>query len=429
MLESMAMIYSGSKLKSIRLERGIALEQVASATKIRLSILQDLEDEEYSELSSSTQANGFLKLYANYLGLSETEEPTATPPSEIKEEEPPIIESNPAQVEHAPVQESVPPQDIARNELDTVGNETPPPEPSPESNSDYQKELEAIGRELVGRRHYLNIPWKTLEEETHIPQDQLRSIERGDLEAFTNPMQFKGLLQSYARFLNLDVEAVMIRFANAIQKRRIERTGKRLKTLKPFKVLPPKFVNIRRFFTLDLFFGTLMIVGILAFLIWGISQMSFAGEKPMTSATLPAVADILLAESTETPIVTTQEIEEDVEEPAAIAVPTATPFYTSSDPEAAVEIFILARQNIWLRIISDGEVAFEGRESAGNVLNFAADESIELQTGNLAGLEIIFNQNPYESETNKIGTAARILFTTTGVSELPLFDPVQTQNP
>ncbi len=61
--------YKGSELKKIREELQIPLEQVASDTRIRLSILQDLEDDAYSELSSSTQTKGFLRLYAQYLGL------------------------------------------------------------------------------------------------------------------------------------------------------------------------------------------------------------------------------------------------------------------------------------------------------------------------------------------------------------------------
>ena len=67
------MAYTGAQLKKIREERNIPLEAVSSATHIRLAILQDLEDEEYSELSSTTQTKGFLKLYADYLSLPEQE--------------------------------------------------------------------------------------------------------------------------------------------------------------------------------------------------------------------------------------------------------------------------------------------------------------------------------------------------------------------
>ncbi len=50
---------SGSDLKAQREALNIPLERIAKETRIRLSILQDLEDEEYSELSSSAQTKGF----------------------------------------------------------------------------------------------------------------------------------------------------------------------------------------------------------------------------------------------------------------------------------------------------------------------------------------------------------------------------------
>ena len=97
-------------------------------------------------------------------------------------------------------------------------------------------------------------------------------------------MQFKGHLQSYARFLNLDVAGIMIRYAEAIQLRRLEKNSKSTRLVKPPKFLPPFLVNLKRFFTLDLFFGSLMILGIVGFLIWGISRMSFCRKNPRSQA-------------------------------------------------------------------------------------------------------------------------------------------------
>jgi len=71
---------SGSKLKQIREERNIPLEQVAKSTRIRLSILQDLEADEYADLGSRAQIRGFLKLYADFLGVPLEE--TAPQPTE-----------------------------------------------------------------------------------------------------------------------------------------------------------------------------------------------------------------------------------------------------------------------------------------------------------------------------------------------------------
>ena len=412
MLESFIMAYTGSQLKVIREQRGIPLEQVASATRIRLPILQDIEDEEYSELSSSTQTKGFLKLYAEYLGLTENSpEDSSDPAQPVTIKEPGKTESKPEPA--APVK----PEPVVERK---TAKKVPVDQPSdlPAEIPESQKDLEAIGRELAARRRYLNISWDVVEDETHIHKDQLRSLERGELDAFTNPMQFKGLLQAYAHFLNLDVAAIMIRYADAIQKRRSEKSLSSRKPFRPARVASPLLMNLKRFFTLDLFFGTLMILGIVGFLVWGISRMSFAGDEPEITGTLPALAEVLLAEDT------VEEVEAEPTQEAAevILIPTSTPFYVASETDAALEIVILIRQNTWLRILSDGEIIYEGRQSSGNVLTYTGEKSIELQTGNLAAIEVIFNQQQYDNEAARIGISARLLFTPEGISELPLVD-------
>ncbi len=415
------MAYSGSDLKKIREGRNISLEQVASATRIRLAILQDLEDEEYSELSSSTQTKGFLKLYADFLGLEDEAEPevvvaTAAPqtPSDTLEVVQPVTDSIDKKIVEnvEPALEEVPTLEQPLLQ-DPQAEATKSEEPS-----ESAEDLMAIGRELAARRRYLNVTWDVIEEETHIPEDQLRNIERGDLDAFINPMQFRGLLQAYTRFLNLDVAAIMIRYVDAIQKRRTEKSSSKKRTVRPIKVLPPFLVNLRRFFTLDLFFGTLMIVGIVGFLIWGISRMTFLQNDPEPTGTLPAVADILLSEPTEiaTPIEAT------VEEESVQVIPTSTPFYIASETESNLEIVLLIRQNTWLRVTSDREVLFQGRQSAGNVLTYTGEEQIELETGNIASIEIIFNQQSLEPISDVIGTPARLLFSAEGMAELPIVD-------
>ena len=74
---------TGSQLKSIREEKHIPLEQVASATRIRLSLLEALENDEYAELGSRTQARGFLKIYADFLGVPLETTPESTAPAPI----------------------------------------------------------------------------------------------------------------------------------------------------------------------------------------------------------------------------------------------------------------------------------------------------------------------------------------------------------
>jgi cytoskeletal protein RodZ len=419
------MAYSGSQLKKIRVGRNISLEQVATATRIRLAILQDLEDEEYSELSSSTQTKGFLKLYADFLGLKEElveESPIESAIPDLKPEVPeekPFVEKEKEKrnLFARPAKPSGQPSKTPEQEPGEI-IEQPAVKDAVDASTESIEALMSIGRELAARRRYLNITWDVIEEETHIPKDQLKSIERGDLDAFINPMQFRGHLHSYARFLNLDVAGIMIRYADAIQKRRLEKNTTKTRLIKAPRILPPFLVNLKRFFTLDLFFGSLMILGIVGFLIWGISRMTFLQEEPEVTGTLPAVADVLLSE----PTIISTEIKPTLEEEVAQILPTPTPFYAASETDSNLEIVLLVRQNVWLRVTSDGDVIFQGRQLAGNVLTYTGDEEIELETGNISAIEIIFNQRTVDPISEALGTAARLLFTTEGMTELSVLD-------
>jgi cytoskeleton protein RodZ len=59
----------GRYLEQKRKERGLSLEEVEQATKIRKRYLTGLEREDYTILPDAVYARGFLKTYANYLGL------------------------------------------------------------------------------------------------------------------------------------------------------------------------------------------------------------------------------------------------------------------------------------------------------------------------------------------------------------------------
>src|ERR671932_1814015 len=59
----------GLALEKARKERGLTLDQVEQATKIRKRHLAGLEREDFGALPDAVYARGFLKTYANYLGL------------------------------------------------------------------------------------------------------------------------------------------------------------------------------------------------------------------------------------------------------------------------------------------------------------------------------------------------------------------------
>ena len=59
----------GNSLREARLRRGIEFAQAELATKVRVKYLRALEDEQFDLLPAQTYVKGFLRTYAEYLGL------------------------------------------------------------------------------------------------------------------------------------------------------------------------------------------------------------------------------------------------------------------------------------------------------------------------------------------------------------------------
>lgn len=67
------MIKAGQKLEEERLRKGLSLEAVAKATKIRAEFLSAIESGEYQKIPLGAYAQGFVRNYAEFLGLSTRE--------------------------------------------------------------------------------------------------------------------------------------------------------------------------------------------------------------------------------------------------------------------------------------------------------------------------------------------------------------------
>lgn len=63
------MVKAGQKLREERLRKGLSLEDVEKGTKIKKIFLSAIERGEYNKLPSSSYAQGFVRNYAEFLGL------------------------------------------------------------------------------------------------------------------------------------------------------------------------------------------------------------------------------------------------------------------------------------------------------------------------------------------------------------------------
>jgi hypothetical protein len=121
---------------------------------------------------------------------------------------------------------------------------------------------------------------------------------------------------------------------------------------------------------------------------------------PSPSITLPLTASPTVEPplpSTELAVATPLEVTEAVVPIGETDVPTVTETLAAGTSipgfaTGAIQIMLVAKERAWLRVIVDGEVAFEGRVIPDSAYPFAGNERIELLTGNGAALQVFFNQ-------------------------------------
>jgi cytoskeleton protein RodZ len=64
---------TGNRLRKQRLSRGLSLQDVSQATKIRPEHLAALESDDFSQFPSHAYGRGFLTLYGKHLGVDVTQ--------------------------------------------------------------------------------------------------------------------------------------------------------------------------------------------------------------------------------------------------------------------------------------------------------------------------------------------------------------------
>ncbi|GAP14165.1 hypothetical protein LARV_01931 [Longilinea arvoryzae] len=444
----------GEQLKQAREDRGLSLEQAAQVTRVRIHYLKALEGDQRDQLPSAVQGRGFLRLYADYLGLPvqtlldqwEGRTPVETIPEAVPlpveeipaadihplepttdevEEEPvePAAQTTGAeeevegQVEEEPA-ESEPAPDAG--EIIQVSPHVERPDAPPTQNSDAI--LSEIGNTLRQRRESISLSISDVEHYTKLRQHYLRALEAGRIDDLPSAVQGRGMLSNYAEFLNLDVDVLLSRFADALQARRIELqpatqprasrpiASRPLPTLGKQPISPDshtpasrakapatRLESLARFITPDLMVIGSLIIVLVVFVIWAASRITSLSASDVEPTTRP-LSEVLL-ETSEPSITATLAPTQTTPIPLGLTNPTAimgtaveegTQLPNSNSP---IQVNVVAIQRAWMKITIDGKVAFSGRVIPGNAYPYSGSEKIELLTGNAAGLQVVYNQD------------------------------------
>ncbi len=299
----------------------------------------------------------------------------------------------------------------------------------PEQKESAQDLFNSIGNELSFRRKFLALSLEDCESQTLIRSIYLESMEEGNFEQLPSLIQARGMLNNYASFLDLDVDAIMLKFATALQLL----SDKKNKRDEDKKHKPAKKAGrLKKFFTPDLFVGIFVIVGIAGIIIY--SAITITAYRRSISEPTPDLGISLLEQyldttrtpeflptSSPTPIPVGQisNLSAEINETET----TDTEEFISSQP---VQLFINANQRALMRVVSDGKEVFSGRTLPNNTYPFDAENEIVLSISNADAISVVYNQQNM-GRLGKLGEVMDIIFTSSmAATPTPQFSPTPT---
>ena len=244
-----------------------------------------------------------------------------------------------------------------------------------------------IGNELRKRRELLSLHLDEVERNTHVKAHYLEALEKGAMDDLPSTVQTRGMLSNYATFLDLDVDALLLRFADALQARYRERNPQKpaRKSGQPIIAnIPP----IRSFIAGDMIFGVGMVVLLVGFAIWGVSRVMAIQSQRAVQPTAPSISDVLLASPDPSLFTATPTLLPVESFPGEATVTVVIP---TQNINAEVQLNLVAVERTYMRVIVDGEVAFEGRVVPGNAYPYEAEQQIEVLVGSGAAIRIVYN--------------------------------------
>ena len=493
----------GHQLKQARLVRNLTLKQVTQTTHIQAHLIEAMEADDFDSLPSPVQARAFLRIYAEFLELSldhlianqrtdsggssvvpqKLEAPTGQDQKPIEEP----AQRNVIKTDREPHKEKQPP---SRNRIKGFNRHAQPIRRRPKAASETVNTIEQfapsgpgeienlpagsvgvqaeelaldrkqeflqsnenrvekresqiifsnIGKALHQRREVLSLTLEEIENHIHVRQHYLQALEIGDYNHLPSSVQARGMLNNYAHFLDMDVDAVLLQYAEGLQIQRLERqpaADSKKRVVNGKSPSEPKLpTGLRRYFSMDVFVGVGLILILLVFVIWGTSRVF--GSHPTATPQLSAqsISDILAASpeaGTVTPISTS------IEPGVGISIPTAssTPLVTiPSSGAGSVQVVLVALDQAFVRVTVDGKIEFQGRITSGKAYPFGGNAQIEVLTGNGAAVSILFNQSDLGpmgnigEVVNRIYTATTILNPTATYTPSPTITPIPSITP
>jgi hypothetical protein len=239
--------------------------------------------------------------------------------------------------------------------------------------------VSALGEEFRSAREARSLSLSDVAERLHIRSVYLAAIEDEDWHVIGAPVYVRGFMRTYARFLGLDPEAAVARFAQTVPAGTPAATAPRPQPSanpnekRPTEQSSPSLAAILS-----------IIVAVLVVLFVGYEFYQYRAGAPAVpvadSSAAPADAGVAAEGDAGTP------------PPDADSVAAIPPLAPSPAPAKLVKrgLSLHVTETSWLRVTVDGTVVLEGTLPAGAAKSFGGKVA-DVRVGNAGGVRIAVN--------------------------------------
>ena len=337
-----------------------------------------------------------------------------------------------------PLKPEEPPQDEEHAEEST---EEPPiavVEPPPavtDADETAEKIFAEIGMELRRRRELLSLTPEEVDRHIHVREVFIRALERGDFSELPSAVQTRGMLANYAAFLDLDTDALLLRYADSLQASHRARHPNIPGRARQSFLVKPKVPPLRSFMAGDLVFGLALVVMVVALIVWGLGRVFQDQAERVILPAAPSISDVLAGTSnplpsqeiTLIPVLSTPTVVEIVSPTSEVNL--EVPPFEPVDESVPVRVTVSAVERGFMRVMIDGEEAFNGRVIPGAAYNYEATTTIQILTGNGAALRVTYNGRDL-GLLGTFGQVANFIYTANEiVTPVPAAPPTSTATP
>lgn len=280
----------------------------------------------------------------------------------------------------------------------------------------------ALGRYLRESREAKELTLEDAVTALRIRRPILEAFEQGDFSLVETPVQIRGLLRNYARFLDLEEERVLQYYEAAILPKRRSRFGFRRKRepklAAPLRITdtPPSLpavsiadsrlrrgrIKRRSHWLRDIAMITVSIAA-LAVIVFVIYSMVVQPSQPIATTSAPTIQP--LGDTTAT----------------ATFLPTSTPLAPENTLDFAAQGFVgltvrmEMTQRSWVRIVADDVEQLAGILEPSEVVEFDANNTVQITIANAAAVRLTVN-NQEQAPFGSRGQEANVSISTSGIS-------------